>query len=34
MEVYNGLQFETFKEEDINILTPIMKPYGSRKPVR
>lgn len=25
MEVYNGLQFETFKEEDIDILTPIMK---------
>ncbi len=25
MEVYNGLQFETFKEEDIVILTPIMK---------
>jgi len=25
MEVYNTLQFETFKEEDIDILTPIMK---------
>ena len=25
MEVYGGLQFEKFKEEDVDILTSIMK---------
>jgi hypothetical protein len=25
MKVFNGLQFDTFKEADVEILTPIMK---------